>query len=135
MPHDRSVNCAYFSPQGEHLVTVCQNNYVYLYDTKSPTKASIEKPTLSIPHDNHTGRWLTKFHAAWDPKQSKQFVLGCMLHPRRIQIFDATRKRPIQELTSDFFNSVHSINAFHPILPLLTGGNSSGRLCLWRYNN
>ncbi len=67
MPHYRSVNCAYFSPNGDHLVTVCQDNFVYLYGTKVTGHKDIHdvKPQVSIPHDNHTGRWLTKFHASW----------------------------------------------------------------------
>lgn len=134
MPHNRSVNCAYFSPGGEHLVTVGQDNFVNLFDTRDETHKDAHhvQPTLAIPHDNMTGRWLTKLHAAWDPKRKDRFVIGCMQQPRRIQIFQAARKNPIQELRSEFFNSVHSINVFHPSLDVIAGGNSSGRLALWR---
>lgn len=134
MPHGRSVNCAYFSPSGDHLVTVGQDNYVNIFDTGDAKHRDAHNvaPTLAIPHNNQTGRWLTKLHAAWDPKRKDQFVIGCMQQPRRIQIFHATRKNPIQELTSEYFNSVHSINVFHPVLDVIAGGNSSGRLCLWR---
>lgn len=134
MPHSRSVNCAYFSPGGEHLVTVGQDNYVNVFDTRDAKHhdAHSVAPTLAIPHNNQTGRWLTKLHASWDPKRKDRFVIGSMNQPRSIQIFQATRKNPIQELTSDYFNSVHSINVFHPTLDVIAGGNSSGRLALWR---
>lgn len=134
MPHGRSVNCAYFSPDGAHLVTVGQDDFVNVFATADAQHydAHTVAPTLAIPHNNATGRWLTKLHAAWDPKRTDQFVIGCMQQPRRLQIFHATRKNPIQELTSEYFNSVHSINVFHPTLDAIAGGNSSGRLALWR---
>lgn len=134
MPHSRSVNCAYFSPGGEHLVTVGQDNYVNVFDTRDAKHHDAHNvaPTLAIPHNNQTGRWLTKLHASWDPRRKDRFVIGSMKQPRSIQIFEATRKNPIQELTSDYFNSVHSINVFHPTLDVIAGGNSSGRLALWR---
>ncbi|TMW67781.1 hypothetical protein Poli38472_007453 [Pythium oligandrum] len=134
MPHSRSVNCAYFSPNGHHLVTVGQDNYNHVYDTRDASHHSTQdvKPTLRISHNNQTGRWLTKLHAAWDPKRPDHYVIGCMEQPRRVQIFHATRKSPIQELTSEWFASVHSINVFHPMRDWIAGGNSSGRLCLWR---
>ncbi|KAH7468584.1 WD repeat-containing protein 76 [Phytophthora ramorum] len=120
LPHYRSVNCAYFSPRdGAWLVT--------------SDKSAITLPdSTRVRHNNITGRWLTKLHAAWDPKRPNQFVMGCMEQPRRIQIFRAGRRRPVRELKSDNFASVHSINAFHPHLELIAGGNSSGRLALWR---
>ncbi|OWZ20663.1 hypothetical protein PHMEG_0004891 [Phytophthora megakarya] len=115
------------------------DSYIDMFDTSSlierkPTDKSVinlPKP-IRVRHNNITGRWLTKLHAAWDPKRPNQFVIGCMEQPRRIQIFRAGRRRPVRELKSDNFASVHSINAFHPHLELIAGGNSSGRLALWR---
>ncbi|CAH0487994.1 unnamed protein product [Peronospora farinosa] len=140
LPHYRSVNCAYFSPRdGAWLVTVGQDSYIDMFDTsslaerKTSDRSAITLPnSIRVPHNNMTGRWLTKLHAAWDPKRPNQFVIGCMEQPRRIQIFRAGRRRPVRELMSDNFASVHSINAFHPHLELIAGGNSSGRLALWR---
>ncbi|KAI9981640.1 hypothetical protein PInf_009473 [Phytophthora infestans] len=142
LPHHRSVNCAYFSPRdGAWLVTVGQDSYIDMFDTSSLTQrnpSDTSAPSLPdsarVRHNNVTGRWLTKLHAAWDPKRPNQFVMGCMEQPRRIQIFRAGRRRPVRELQSDNFASVHSINAFHPHLELIAGGNSSGRLALWRGN-
>lgn len=140
LPHYRSVNCAYFSPRdGSWLVTVGQDSFIDMFDTSSLTKHKfVDEPTIALPrpirvrHNNITGRWLTKFHAAWDPKRPRHFVLGCLDQPRRIQIFRAGRRLPVRELMSDNFASVHSINAFHPQLEMIAGGNSSGRLALWR---
>ncbi|CEG47519.1 WD40 protein [Plasmopara halstedii] len=140
LPHHRSVNCAYFSPRdGDWLVTVGQDSYIDMFDTSSLAKQKVsEKAVVSVPdpirvrHNNLTGRWLTKLHAAWDPKRPNQFVIGCMEQPRRVQIFRAGRRRCVRELKSENFASVHSINVFHPHLELIAGGNSSGRLALWR---
>ena len=140
LPHYRSVNCAYFSPRdGSWLVTVGQDSYIDMFDTSSlAERKTLDRSAITLPssirvrHNNLTGRWLTKLHAAWDPKRPNHFVIGCMEQPRRIQIFRAGRRRPVRELQSDNFASVHSINAFHPHLELIAGGNSSGRLALWR---
>lgn len=35
-------------------------------------------------HDNRTGRWLTGFRAAWDPKNDNTFVIGNMGRPRKV---------------------------------------------------
>ncbi|KAL0589870.1 hypothetical protein ABG067_002095 [Albugo candida] len=139
MPHARSVNCAYFSPSGSHCVTVCQNNFNYIYETSASKWNKIADkspaPLLTIPHNNQTGRWITKLHPSWNPKyttpKEEQYIIGCMLQPRRLQIFSAVQSAQIQELTSDYFKSIHSINVFHPTLDVIASGNSSGRLCLW----
>ncbi|CAN0332004.1 unnamed protein product [Laminaria digitata] len=58
MPHFRSVNSAHFSPGGEWVATVLA--------------------THALPHNNQTGRWLTKFQASWDPKSRGLFAIGSM---------------------------------------------------------
>ncbi|KAF4319862.1 hypothetical protein JM18_005156 [Phytophthora kernoviae] len=120
--HEKKINTVHQHPTHD-----------FLADRKPSGKSAIElpKPTR-VRHNNMTGRWLTKLHASWDPKRPNQFVIGCMEHPRRVQIFRAGRHRPVRELKSDNFASVHSINVFHPHLELIAGGNSSGRLALWR---
>ncbi|CAK4956581.1 unnamed protein product [Aphanomyces euteiches] len=136
LPHEKSVNCASFSPDGAHLVTVCQDNFVYLYDINPSSGGLARENPKKIKHDNYSGRWLTKFHAAWDPKKTHdcEFVLGGNKRPRCIEIFGTTSPKPRQALLSDHFNSVHSINIFHPVLNVIVGGNSSGRVALWRQN-
>ncbi|CAN0495272.1 unnamed protein product, partial [Laminaria digitata] len=34
--------------------------------------------THALPHNNQTGRWLTKFQASWDPKSRGLFAIGSM---------------------------------------------------------
>ncbi|RLO02430.1 hypothetical protein DYB28_015838, partial [Aphanomyces astaci] len=126
-----SVNCASFSPDGAAVVSVCLDDFVYLHDTRDLSLSAPRK----IKHDNHSGQWLTKFHAAWDPKKTTdcEFVLGGNKRPRCIDIFGTTSPVPRQSLADEtLFNSVHSLNIFHPTLPFLLGGNSSGRIAMWR---
>ncbi|RHY29474.1 hypothetical protein DYB32_005106 [Aphanomyces invadans] len=151
MTHGKSVNCASFAPDGKTVVSVCLDNFVYLHNTSSIV-ATLPSPQ-KIKHDNHSGQWLTKFHAAWvclsclpwfsilsethpqDPKKLTdcEFVLGGNKRPRCIDIFGTTSPKPRQMLSDDsLFTSVHSLNVFHPVLPVILGGNSSGRISMWR---
>ncbi|ETV90800.1 hypothetical protein H310_14469 [Aphanomyces invadans] len=133
LTHGKSVNCASFAPDGKTVVSVCLDNFVYLHNTSSIV-ATLPSPQ-KIKHDNHSGQWLTKFHAAWDPKKLTdcEFVLGGNKRPRCIDIFGTTSPKPRQMLSDDsLFTSVHSLNVFHPVLPVILGGNSSGRISMWR---
>lgn len=137
MPHFRNVGCAYFSPDGAHLVTVSQDGFLHIYDSSTATFSNPRTvaPMLVIPHSSRYGKngeQFARFYASWDPKHTTRFVIGSLQTPRRLKIFDATRKNPVQELQSSLFNSVHAINVFHPTLPLIACGSTSSRMCLWR---
>ena len=138
--HPLSVNSASFSPSssGQVLATVCQNNSIYLFHAEhdSGSAGAKDKAALVIPHDNQTGRWISKFKAVWDPKSTTEkdarFVIGSKHSPRCVEIFSATSKRPMYRLMNDdWFQSIHSINCFHPYHDYILSGNSSGRMALW----
>ncbi|CAM9667595.1 unnamed protein product, partial [Choristocarpus tenellus] len=80
MPHHRSVNSAHFSPGGgEWMVTVGQDDKLRLYrDVAQQANGVKISPEHVMPHNNQTGRWLTKFQAAWDPKSTGLFSIGSM---------------------------------------------------------
>lgn len=137
MPHFRNVNCAYFSPDGAHLVTVTLDEFLHIYETSTTKFSNPVKviPTLAVPHSSRfetNGESQDKLYAAWDTKNSTRFVIGSLMTPRRLVIFDVTRRNPVQELRSNLFNSVHAINVLHPTLPLIACGSASRRLCLWQ---
>lgn len=96
--------------------------------------------TISLPppfpflnrHNNYTGRWLTRFRAIWDPKRDDCFVVGSMSRPRQIEAFHATGDLVHSFLSEDYLGSVCSINAWHPTRYILAGGNSSGRLHVFK---
>lgn len=128
--HTKSINAAYFSGDGDHIVTVGQDNHVFCWsnwDTKSP---SIKKQY----HDNHTGRWLSTLKPSFDPKAPNAFVLGCMDKTRKIEIFNVNKKTHALEKCIDLLgvNSVQSRNCFHPSLYIVAGGNSSGRVSIFQ---
>ncbi|ETE69439.1 WD repeat-containing protein 76 [Ophiophagus hannah] len=111
--HSKSVASAYFSPvTGNRIVTTCADD--------------------TLRHNNNTGRWLTRFQAVWDPKRDDCFVVGSMTRPRQIQAFHTSGELLYSFLNEDYLNSVCSINSWHPTRFLVAGGNSSGRLHVFK---
>ncbi|XP_042659771.1 WD repeat-containing protein 76 [Tyto alba] len=129
--HTKSVASAYFSPvTGSRVVTVCADDKLRVYDTSSLPSAVGALST--VRHNNNTGRWLTRFRAVWDPKQEDCFVVGSMARPRQIEVFRDTGKLLHSFQNLDCLGSVCSINVVHPSKNILVGGNSSGRLHVFR---
>ncbi|XP_066184241.1 WD repeat-containing protein 76 [Sylvia atricapilla] len=129
--HTKSVASAYFSPvTGSRVVTVCADDKLRVYDTTSlsPTVTVLS----SIRHNNNTGRWLTRFRAIWDPKQEHCFLVGSMAQPRQIQLFQDTGNLLHTFCNMELLSSVCSINVVHPSQNILVGGNSSGRLHVFK---
>ncbi|XP_009071893.1 PREDICTED: WD repeat-containing protein 76, partial [Acanthisitta chloris] len=129
--HIKSVASAYFSPvTGSKVVTVSADDKLRIYDT---TSLSSTVTALSvIRHNSNTGRWLTRFRAIWDPKQEHCFVVGSMAQPRRIEVFQDTGKLLHSFYNLECLSSVCSINVVHPRQNILVGGNSSGRLHVFK---
>uniref|UniRef100_A0A8C9NGC6 WD repeat-containing protein 76 n=2 Tax=Serinus canaria TaxID=9135 RepID=A0A8C9NGC6_SERCA len=129
--HTKSVASAYFSPvTGSRVVTVCADDKLRVYDTTS--LSSTVTLLSSIRHNNNTGRWLTRFRAIWDPKQEHCFLVGSMAQPRQIEVFQDTGKLLHSFYNVDCLGSVCSINVVHPSQNILVGGNSSGRLHVFK---
>ena len=97
----------------------------------APKENSIVKPTHSIRHDNHTGRWLTTFHAVWHPRY-EIFGVGSMSKPRVVEVFGQGKRQCA--VGGDALTAVASRLAFHPRTDriILAGGNSSGRVTIVR---
>ncbi|CAN0510288.1 unnamed protein product, partial [Ectocarpus sp. 12 AP-2014] len=73
-----------------------------------------------LPHNNQTGRWLTKFQASWDPKSKGLFAIGSMQkYPHGVRRDDKQSRHVM--------GSIQSVVAFHPSRDVLAGVNSSGR--------
>ncbi|KAK5604914.1 hypothetical protein CRENBAI_006508 [Crenichthys baileyi] len=124
--HALAITSAYFSSwTGNRVLTSCMDNHIRVYDTSSLTA---EPPLLkSISHDMHTGRWLSKISAVWDPKQDDCFVVGSMKRPRRVEVFHESG-RLLHSFMDENVGTVLSVTAFHPTRNALLGGNSSGRM-------
>ncbi|GFT57364.1 WD repeat-containing protein 76 [Nephila pilipes] len=127
--HKRVVSSAFFSPvTGNSILTTSSDDSICLFDTSKLGNAmTLQK---SLKHNNYTGRWLTPFKATWLPNTDDTFVVGSMLNPRRIQIFDSQMKN-IFDFQDEYLSSVACVNAFHPSLPVLAGCNASGKVYIF----
>ncbi|XP_053128443.1 WD repeat-containing protein 76 isoform X2 [Hemicordylus capensis] len=129
--HTKSVASAYFSPvTGNRVVTTCADDKLRIFGTNC--LSSLAPILTTIRHNNNTGRWLTRFRAIWDAKREDCFVVGSMSRPRQIEVFHASGELVHSFLSEDYLGSVCSINAWHPTRYIVVGGNSSGRLHVFR---
>lgn len=138
----RSVNSAFFSPSGQYMVSTTMSNKLDIFEnahlslpskiSKSSNATSVMKPSSSVAHDNQTGRWLSTLMAQWHP-QTDMFVVGCMKHPRQIEVMDKQGKA-LHILQGDALTAVASRCCFHPSNDhlVVVGGNSSGRVTIFR---
>ncbi|KAM9817580.1 WD repeat-containing protein 76 [Neosynchiropus ocellatus] len=125
--HTRSISSCFFSPHtGHRVVTTCMDDAIRIFDTSSLTTGA---PLLkSIRHDMHTGRWLSKLSAVWDPKREDCFVIGSMLRPRCVRVFHESGQLQHSFTDGNHLTTVLSVCAFHPHRNVLVGGNASGRV-------
>lgn len=66
-----------------------QDHYVYIFEDAAQHVGDLDLKTTAlhrIKHNNHTGRWLSKFWPTWDPKEPSAFVIGSMEQPRRVEV-------------------------------------------------
>ncbi|GIY39138.1 WD repeat-containing protein 76, partial [Caerostris darwini] len=127
--HKRVIQSALFSPVlGNSVLTLSSDDSICLFDSSKLGKALTLKS--SMKHNNNTGRWLSTFKATWLPNSDDTFAVGSMLYPRRIEIFNDKMKN-IYNFSDEYFGCITSINAFHPCLPVLAGGNSSGKVYIF----
>ncbi|KAG9331727.1 hypothetical protein JZ751_017292 [Albula glossodonta] len=124
---ESSISSAYFSPDsGTRVLTTCMDNRIRVFDT-SELKPQV--PLLSsIRHNMHTGRWLTKLRAVWDPRQEDCFVVGSVERPRQVQVYHESGEQLRVLEDAELLTTVCSVTAFHPSRAALLGGNASGRL-------
>lgn len=84
--HSKSINAAYASPDGKALISVSQDQTIRTW-----SNFTTAEPTSTVTrHDNFTGRWLSTFRPAFDPKRPNIMVLGSMIQPRRVEVFSIT---------------------------------------------
>ena len=163
LPTKQACNSAFFSPDGARLATVSLANEVNVWSYhelagtavgseddadaaaaagKKMPKFAHRKPAQSMRHDNHTGRWLTRFTAKWDGTNPQGLAVGCKLQPRRVDVLWSPGLNGVGSgrlgrvgspgLEDEELASVCSCVAFHPSMPFtLAGANSSGYVYVW----
>ncbi|XP_043841563.1 WD repeat-containing protein 76 isoform X4 [Dromiciops gliroides] len=129
--HLKTLASAYFSPvTGNRVVTTCADDNLRVFDTSC---MSSKIPLLTrVRHNNNTGRWLTRFRAVWDPKQEDCFIVGSMARPRSIDVFHESGELVHSFIDEECLASVCSISVMHPTQNILAGGNSSGRIHVFK---
>ena len=137
--HGRAATSAVFSPiEGNRLLTTSYDDLVRVIELPAGgakiAAADSDKLVTKIRHDNQTGRWLTNFRATWDPKSDNTFVIGSMKQPRGVDFYTGAGDGKWSNVrqTNDNFTTVSSLNCFHPSLDVVAGGNSSGKVSIWR---
>ncbi|NXK21681.1 WDR76 protein, partial [Arenaria interpres] len=121
--HTKSVASAYFSPvTGSRVVTVCA-------DDKLRVKI---RPLLyrlrGLLNPGVTARILERT-PTW---REDCFVVGSLARPRQVEVFQDTGELLHSFSNPDCLSSVCSINVLHPSKNILVGGNSSGRLHVFK---
>ena len=81
------------------------------------------EPSLSVSHNNNTGRWVLPFKPIWI--DDERFACGNM--NRGIDIYCAKKGAILHTLTSDLMTAIPPRLAHHPSLPFLAAATSSGR--------
>merc|ERR1712166_59676 len=142
MIDSRSVNNACWSPTGVGMVSVVQANYLRVWHNCHQLNGEVEPENhpsaRNVRHDNQTGRYLSVFHARWDPKEDHSFVVGSMCKPRQVEVYSCDWANPkpkchrVMSLQSDWIGSVQSRNAFHPTRDVLVCANASGRVHVFK---
>uniref|UniRef100_A0A1B6EWS5 WD repeat-containing protein 76 n=1 Tax=Cuerna arida TaxID=1464854 RepID=A0A1B6EWS5_9HEMI len=123
----KGLTSAFFSPDGSKVVSTCNDDYLHFYDTSDLANP---RETHKVMHNNHTGRWLSVFKAVWHPQSSDLLFIGSMQKPNLIQLYSATGQL-MRELKDKELTTICPVISLHPSLPVLVGGNSSGKAHLF----
>jgi WD40 repeat protein len=89
------------------------------------------KPTVVVPHNNQTGRWVTILKPQWQRKPRDgvhRFAVGNM--NRFVDVFAGDGSQ-VAQLGGDGITAVPAVAQFHPTMEWVAGGTGSGKLCLW----
>eukprot|EP01138_Halocafeteria_seosinensis_P003520 gb/GECG01003598.1/.p1 GENE.gb/GECG01003598.1/~~gb/GECG01003598.1/.p1 ORF type:complete len:570 (+),score=91.60 gb/GECG01003598.1/:1-1710(+) len=129
--HTGGVTSAFYSPSGNKCVSTCNDDRIRIFDMDAIKKGSYVDASVSIRHNNHTGRWLSNFRTIWDPHGDDIVVVGAM-GSRAVEAYYAGNgKRLAARTNPDRLTAVPTLNAVHPTLPLVASATASGRLHLW----
>lgn len=125
--HRQTCQSAYFAPDGsQRIVSTSFDNTVRIWDAK---KGMVDKDTLSIRHDNQTGRWVLPLRAVWAP-DSQSILVGSM--KRHVDIFNATDGSLNHQLQSEYMTAIAARNCTHPSRSVVASGTASGRIHIYR---
>ncbi|PNY24678.1 DNA damage-binding protein cmr1 [Tolypocladium capitatum] len=133
-----SVSHASWSAGG-HVATTSYDDTIKIYNfsdastwkTGHDIGPKAMEPAHRINHNNQTGRWVTILKPQWQKRPNdgiQKFVIANM--NRFVDVF-ASDGSQLAQLDGEGITAVPAVAQFHPTLDWVSGGNGSGKLCLW----
>ncbi|UJR09371.1 hypothetical protein I4U23_013615 [Adineta vaga] len=122
---------AYYNQAGSHLLAATRDDHVMSFsldDMQRTTNPLDISPTKKINHRNFVNRFVTPFTAQPYSLMESYFLIGSWISSRsKITVIDENCKT-VFSLRSENLNSLATVNVGHRTLPIIVGGNSSGRI-------
>jgi len=121
---------ACYNKIASHIIATTRNDHLLSYSLDSLSQAADPldiSPTKKVHHRNFVNRFVTPFTAQPHAKFESNFLIGSSNYPREITIIDENCQTK-SSLRSENLNSLPVINVAHRTLPIIVGGNSSGRI-------
>jgi len=127
MPHSKSSQAAYWCPDGSGaLLTTCYDDALRVWNPDQ----SASKPSVTIKHNNQTGRWVLPFRAIWSAA-GDGVMCGSM--QRHVEIFNPKSGASLARYDSpDYMTAIASRLACHRTLNYVAAGTASGRVHVYR---
>ncbi|CAF3320699.1 unnamed protein product [Rotaria socialis] len=127
---DRSCYGAYYNHAGTHIMAATRDDHLASFsynDMKIAEDPLNIRPIKRIAHKNYVNRFVTPFTAQPFALFESDFLIGSNGYPREISVYNENCQKT-SSLTSENLNSLATVNISHRILPIIVGGNSSGRI-------
>ncbi|KAG1488638.1 hypothetical protein G6F47_012331 [Rhizopus delemar] len=126
--HGYAVTSCYWSPKGDILATSSYDDYIRLFQLNEQKDMQLKS---AIPHNNHTGRWVTNFRARWNTNryhglEHQHLAIGNM--NQTVDIYSGeSGKEMTQIYDQDHITAIPSVAQFHPntLKPTILTGNAS----------
>lgn len=131
-----SVSHAAFNSAGQ-VATASYDDTIKIHSfpsstsSTSPLSSADMAPTIIIPHNNQTGRWVTILRAQWQQQPQdgvQRFVIGNM--NRFVDVY-TSKGEQLAQLGGEAITAVPAVAQFHPSRDWVAAGTASGKLCLW----
>ncbi|CAI0395018.1 unnamed protein product [Linum tenue] len=121
--HNRAVHSAYFSPSGCSLATSSLDDHVGIH-----SGIDLEDNCM-IPHDNQTGRWISKFRAIWGWGDAYLFIGN---KKKGVDVISPAENRVVTTLKSSEMIAIPCRFDAHPHrVGMLAGGTGGGQVYVW----
>ena len=124
--HERACQGAYFAPDGSgRIVSTSFDDTVRVWDSRNAS-GGVMSESLSIKHDNNTGRWVFPFRAVWSADASS-VLIGNM--KRYLDVFSAmTGRLTCQGSEPELMTAIPSRNCVSDDGKRVAAATASGRL-------